>query len=549
MGSPYINIGVIHIFQAQYAQALEYYYKALDIHKQIGDPAMQTISYTNIGVLYTVLYEKDSLSGPSQHVQQEVQQYHPYALLDSARYYQQKALQLAQKIGYQAAITAASMGLGDILRQKEQYEEALPYYLKAARMADSTGARPRMYKAYKQLSECNKELGNHKKAYEYHVKYATIQDSVHSVESKEKIVEMEQQYQAEKRKRKIAQQEAELHQQRLWLYGAGGGLFLILLFSGILYNRFRVTRRQKQVIESAHNALEEKNRRITSSINYAKRIQEALLGEKEHVTPDLPPHFVLLKPQATVSGDFHWGFKKENYWYVAVADCTGHGVPGGFLTMLGSAFLNEITSKPGQIQPAEILNQLRQRFIKELGEGEVPKQGGMRMRDGMDISLLRLNLKTKEAQWAGANNSLYVVSGSEFGVSGSKWKVFNAKDNNPKLQTQNKKHETRNTKLYELPPDKQPISYMQGPKPFTNHEIELQEGDTLYLFSDGYPDQFGGPIGKKFMYRRFKEVLCKIHDKEMDQQKQHLDRTIEDWMAQNDEEQIDDICILGVKII
>jgi tetratricopeptide (TPR) repeat protein len=548
MAPNYGNIAIIYKKQGHYDKALEYHYKSLDIQKQIGDRAGMALTYNNIGGLYTKLYRKDTFSRQSRQLKQEVLQTHPYALLDSARHYQQQSLRLAREIGHQQVITNASQGLGNILQQREQYRQALPYYRKAARMADSTGARARLYKAYKGLSECYKELGQYSNAYKYHVKYAEVQDSVHSVESKEKIAEMEQQYQAEKRQRKIAEQEAELQKQRLWLYGAGGGLLLILLFSGLLYNRFRVTRSQKQVIETAHNILEEKNRQITSSINYAKRIQVALLGEEEHVTPELPPHFVLLKPQSTVSGDFHWAVKKNDEWYVAVADCTGHGVPGGFLTMLGTAFLNEITSRPGQVKPAEVLNELRKRFIKELGEAEKESDTGMRMRDGMDISLLRLNLKTHNAQWAGANNPLYVVSGSEFRVSGTKWDVFNAKDNNPKHQIQNKKHETRNTKLYELPPDKQPISYTEAPQPFTNHEFKLQKNDSLYLFSDGFPDQFGGPKGKKFKKKRFKSTLLNLQDKKMDEQKERLDQNIEDWMAQNDEEQIDDICILGVKI-
>ncbi len=533
MASCYNNIGQIHKTQDYYNRALEFYRKSLNIKKQIGYRAGMANSFYNIGDLYITLYKKDTLTAESRQFKREIQQYHPYALLDSARYYQQKALQLAKKIGRQSTITNASMGLANILQQKEEYEEALPYYHKATRIANSTGARPRLYEAYKRLSECYKELDQYQKAYEYHVKYAAIQDSVHSVESKKKIAQMEQQYKAEKRKRKIAEQEAELQKQRLWLYSTGGGLFIILLFSGILYNRFRVIRRQKRVIETAHHTLEQKNREITASINYAKRIQEALLGKEEHETSKLPPHFVLLLPQATVSGDFYWGVKKEGHWYIAAADCTGHGVPGGFLTMLGTAFLNEITSRPEQVAPATILNELRERFIKELGEEEKEADTGMRMRDGMDISLLRLNLKTNEAQWAGANNPLYVIRHKN-----------KASIDKKEIKTLQKKDE----QLYDIPPDKQPISYTQDPQPFTNHKLKLQKDDSLYMFSDGYPDQFGGPRGKKFKKKRFKRTLLDLQAKNMKEQKEQLDKTIKEWMAQNDEEQIDDICVLGLKI-
>ncbi len=201
--------------------------------------------------------------------------------------------------------------------------------------------------------------------------------------------------------------------------------------------------------------------------------------------------------------------------------------------MLGSAFLNEITTLSGQIAPAEILNQLRDRFIKELGEGGTQRGDKFRMRDGMDISLLRLNLKSNKAQWAGAKNPLYIVRNK----------------NKPNVKGQKiKKVDSKDYKLFELSPNKQPISYVQDPEPFTNREIKLQKNDSLYLFSDGYPDQFGGPKGKKFMYKRFKHTLIDLQGKEMTAQKQYLEDIIEEWMAQNDEEQIDDICVLGIKV-
>ena len=189
--------------------------------------------------------------------------------------------------------------------------------------------------------------------------------------------------------------------------------------------------------------MEEKNKDITDSINYAIRIQRALLKEEEYVSKHLPEHFILFKPKDIVSGDFYWGIEKEEYFYMAAVDCTGHGVPGGFMSMLGLAFLNELTAGSAILTPAEILDKLRDKILKEF------KQTGTESetKDGMDISLMRMNLKTREIEWSGANNPLYIT----------------------------------NDELKEIPPDKQPIGYYPLMKPFTNHIINAEKGSVLYL--------------------------------------------------------------------
>jgi serine phosphatase RsbU (regulator of sigma subunit) len=201
--------------------------------------------------------------------------------------------------------------------------------------------------------------------------------------------------------------------------------------------------------------------------------------------------------------------------------------------MLGTAFLNEITAANEGIEPGPLLDQLRERFVKELKEEQEMKEGEMRLRDGMDISLVRVNLKTNEAQWAGAKNPLYLIR----------------KNGNGAIDTDYKRHMERNGyDLYELGAYHQPIGYVEEPESFPTHRFQLKENDSLYMFSDGYPDQFGGPKGKKFKKKRFKRTLLDLQDKNMNEQKGQLGQTIEDWMAQNDEEQIDDICVLGIRI-
>ncbi|MGP8214721.1 MAG: PP2C family protein-serine/threonine phosphatase [Bacteroidia bacterium] len=201
--------------------------------------------------------------------------------------------------------------------------------------------------------------------------------------------------------------------------------------------------------------------------------------------------------------------EKQGHYYFAAVDCTGHGVPGGFMSMLGVAFLNEIMADPQLLTPAEILNRLRDRVIKELRQSGEDNES----KDGMDISLARLNLKTKEIEWSGANNPLWYA---------------------------------HNGKMKEIIADKQPIGYFPVMKPFTNHIIENAKDSVLYLFSDGYADQFGGPQGKKFKYKKLQEKLLAISHQPMAEQKQVLNKTFNEWKGNL--EQVDDILVIGIRV-
>ncbi len=545
MASSYNNLGIIAQKQGQYKDGLRKHKRSLQIYTDLGSQRGKALTYSLIGNTYLKLTDS-SLSTSDNPSPTEISSHQTDYLLDSAQYYLKRAVNLQQSINALEHMAYSLTSLGDILYKKEAFPEALPYYKQAVIIADSIGNQPQLYRSYRGLSQTYAALDRYQAAYRHHVNYARLQDSVHSRESQEQIAEMEEKYHAEKRKRQIKVlekekqlQKAQLRQNRLLLYSAGGGLLIVLVFSGLLYNRFRVTYRQKQVIEQQKSTVEEqkaivdqKNREITASINYAQRIQEALLKEEEHVTPDLPPHFVLFKPHSIVSGDFYWSVLKGDEWYVAVADCTGHGVPGALLTMLGTAFLNEITAAEKNIEPGLLLKHLRERFVKEL-QKEQPQKDDFRLRDGMDISLLRVNLGTLTAQWSGANNPLYIIR----------------KPPHKEIDAKYKRHtEYNGYDLYELPPHHQHIGYVKQPEPFPTYKVQLKKDDALYLFSDGYPDQFGGPKGKKFMYTRFKRKLMEITEQTMEIQKNQLDKTIENWMAQNNEEQIDDICVLGINI-
>ena len=289
-----------------------------------------------------------------------------------------------------------------------------------------------------------------------------------------------------------------------------------------IISRLALAESNKQLAEK-NEIIEEKNKDIRDSINYAQRIQKAILSDVKEVKEKLPESFILFKPKDIVSGDFYWFSQKEGTTFIAAADCTGHGVPGAFMSMIANSFLNEVVNERSIHQPDIILNELRTRIIKALRQtGEA-----MENKDGLDICFCAL--QGNKLSYSGANNPLWIVrdiaSASEF-------------DDVEALK--NEKY-----KLVEIPPDKQPIGTQPNPHPFTLRTLELKKGDSVYLFTDGYADQFGGPKRKKFKYKTLGELLLSIHDKAMEEQKHTLNSTIEKWMG--DLEQIDDILVIGLR--
>ena len=267
-----------------------------------------------------------------------------------------------------------------------------------------------------------------------------------------------------------------------------------------------VTERTAEVVHQKE-IVEQKNKDITDSIKYAKNIQEALLPTRNEIRKHFPESFMLYKPRDIVSGDFYWISHRENRTYYAVADCTGHGVPGAFMSMLGIAFLDEIISLNNNVSSHEMLNQLRQNVILSLRQSEVESES----KDGMDITLIIVDWEKHEIEYSGANNPLYLV---------------------------------RNNYLFEYKADKMPIGVHIKKEPFTSQKIAFSMGDSFYMFSDGYADQFGGPQGKKFKYKSLKDLIVRISTKPMSEQGRILDQTIEEWKGSMP--QLDDIIISGI---
>jgi serine phosphatase RsbU (regulator of sigma subunit) len=275
------------------------------------------------------------------------------------------------------------------------------------------------------------------------------------------------------------------------------------------FSRYRIKKRAAVELERKNAVIEEKNKDITDSIRYAKRIQSAILPPEGHIENIFPDHFILYEPKDIVSGDFYWAGMRGGKAMIAAVDCTGHGVPGAFLSIIGHNGLNKAVNQEGLTKPSEILDALNREVTATLRQGN-----NAELKDGMDIAFCTYDKINGTLQFAGAFNSLYVM---------------------------------RNGALEEVKADRWAVGSMEKTAgSFTNHEVIISRGDVFYLFSDGYGDQFGGKDGKKFKMSRMKELLVSIHQKPMKEQQSIIERTLEEWRGNL--EQVDDVLVIGVRV-
>jgi len=327
---------------------------------------------------------------------------------------------------------------------------------------------------------------------------------------------------------KIKIQLESIEKQKLMLYAAIFVLLLLSFLAYYIYRGYRIKKeanikleeknrtilaqkgeieKQRDIAETQRDQIAYQKKHITDSIMYAKRIQTALLPSLELFSDEFE-HFVLYKPLDIVSGDFYWVSKKGEKQIIIAADCTGHGVPGAFMSMLGVTMLNEIVNGRGVTQPEEILNILRDEIIDSLKQSIEED----RVKDGMDMTVLAIDFKNNNVQLAGANNPLCIV---------------------------------RDNKLLTFKVDKMPVAIHYNMKPFNLQEIKLKKGDCLYMFSDGFGDQFGGPKGKKFMVKNLKNKFVELSDMPMLKQGEKLSEIFEEWKG--DASQVDDVTVIGIR--
>ncbi len=504
IANTYRNIGGILREKQTYDSSMMMFENALVIYEQLNDLLEMIITFNNIGELLVKKYEKVANN---------------QAFLDKAEYYFTKSLELnKEKINDLDALCLTYQGLGEVKKKRGDYVKSVYYTNKALEIARQIESAQNLKTTYEKLSDVYALKGDYYNAYQSHVLFKDWSDSVKSDEKIEIITQLAMQHDFDKQQEiqrlEAAQKEQayqqKLKQQRLIRTFILSGLAIVLLFTFQVLRSYQQKKRDNILLAEQKAEIVKQKEEITDSIKYAKRIQTAILPSAELASQILPDYFILFRPRDIVSGDYYWMNKVGNKVIIVAADCTGHGVPGAFMSMLGVSFLNEIVNKNHELIPAEILNQLRAAVKRTLGQ--TGKEG--EAKDGMDIALCVLDTTTMELQYAGAYNPLYVY---------------------------------RNSELLEYKADKMPIGiYVREKESFTNNVIALEKGDTFYIFSDGYVDQFGGETGGKFKTKAFKELLSQIQDKTMAEQREILNTTIDNWRGKID--QIDDIIVLGVRV-
>lgn len=525
------NIGTIYNIQGNVEKTLEYLLKSLTIREEIGDKKGIAQSLNNLGSIYLKLTDNPKALGyfnRALKINEEIKNKEgiAYSLTNIGNVhdvdnhllgltYHKRSLKIRQEIGDRKGQATALFSVGNDLFELGKREEALVYAKQSYQLGNQLGYPDFIQKTALLLSKIYQQSGNYKDGWEMYSIHINLRDSIINVKNKNLALREGEKYEYEKEKaiqkaeynkhlEVIAEQEQK---QKVIKYAIIGGLVLSVLFGAFVVSRLRITRKQKLVIEEQKELVDEKNQEITDSITYAKRIQEAILPPSIEMNKHLKDGFVYYKPKAIIAGDFYWLETVGDVVLYAAADCTGHGVPGAMVSVVCHNALNRAVREYKLTDPALILNKVRELVI------ETFEKSDQEVKDGMDIALCALNFKTNKMQFAGANNPVYIV---------------------------------RDNDVLETKGDKQSIGRFAGNDPYNSHKIELEKGDTIYIFTDGYPDQFGGVKGKKLKYKPFKELLLSVSQKSADQQHQLIDEAFENWKGNLD--QVDDVCVIGVRI-
>lgn len=515
------EMGNIYQDMGQYDKALEYSKKVLSANEATGNKFGVANSLGNTGKIY---YQMGNY--------------------DKALDYLRQAIDIKNELHDNIELASLYRFLGNTYMKKGNNNRALDYMQKSLDLAEKQNLREEIKETYKSLANLYTRKNNYQKALTYFQSFSAFKDSLNIKE----ITQLEMQFEFNKKQRQLefeqqqreAEQAAKLQRQKILTATFVGGFVVVIFFSLLLYKNYKQKKSMNKKLIRQNDEIRQKNEEIeaqrdeieaqrdlatsqrdqiakqkdliTDSIEYAQRIQHAALPQQKYVDEILPEHFILFKPRDIVSGDFYWVSKKENKSVIVAADCTGHGVPGAFMSMLGISLLNEIVNK-GKIRKAnEILDVLRKNIIEALHQSDFDSE----TKDGMDIALCILDEDKKMVQFAGAHNPLYLF---------------------------------RNNELIEYKGNKMPIGvhvHKKAPEPFTNHDISLEKGDVFYLFSDGYHDQFGGEHKQKLKKSNFKNLLMDIHTEDMAQQKNILEEKHVNWRGQ--QLQIDDILVIGIKV-
>jgi len=532
MAANYCNLGNLFDSQKDFHRAIEYYNNALTIDEKKGDKTGMAVDLGNIGGTYNNLgdsskaleYMLRALSmtialgdkdGVSSNYQSIASIYARHKNYPKALEYDFKALAIAREIGDKNNMSLDLANIGDIYTAQKSYTLAREYLDSSFTIAKNIGEKEDIKGIYFLFSVLDSCTGNYKATYDDYKAYIIYRDSLINDANSKKTMQSQMNFEFNRKtdSAKAIQDnlnviaEKKSQHQKLLLNSFIGGFALMLALALVIFIGYKQKQKANIIISHQKELVEGKNNEILDSITYAKRLQEAILPPIALIKKFFPESFVFYKPKDIVAGDFYWMERAGDTIHIAAADCTGHGVPGALVSVICSNALNRTVKEFHITEPGKILDKVTELVLETFEKSESEVQ------DGMDISLCCINTKTNEVQWSGAYNPLWYIQHGE---------------------------------LHEVEADKQPIGKYDNPHPFKTHHVKLQKGDVLYLFTDGYADQFGGPKGKKFKYRQLIDKLKEINGNSMADQQKMLNQEFEMWKG--DLDQVDDILILGVRL-
>lgn len=543
-GKSFEKLAAINNTNGSYDLAIEYQMQAIDAYKKIKGDNYYIISYINLANYFINQDKFESALYYYRFVEENLEkenftEYYPYiyngmAVCFDAQKKPEKAIEYYEKskqavLKYTpddiSSLATAYNNIGNIQNDIGQYSSAVFNLSEALELFKKIDEKSSIADVYFNLSLAYRKLEMYEESNNYMMDYVNLNDSIMDEDNRQTIHDLSIKYESEKKEQQNKILAKDNEKKQLSIYFSLAGLILVFLILLIIFRNNRIKARinrkleeqnhlieeQKAVVVEQHLLLEEKNTEITDSIKYAKRIQGAILPPEQKWNSILPKSFILNKPKDILSGDFYWIAENDSHIFVAAADCTGHGVPGALISIVNFNLLNKAVLERGLEQPSEILDAVNGWLTESLNQGADEST----IKDGMDIALISIHKSSGKILYSGANNPLYVFQGDE---------------------------------LTEYKSDKFPVGAFlnESLQRFTTKEIAAASGDHLYLFSDGFADQFGGPDGKKYKYKQFKDSLQEASKLQVDRQKDFLNKAHADWCGSL--EQTDDVLVIGIKL-
>ncbi len=530
----YNLVGIIYSNQEKEELSLKYFKKVAEVAEKMNDKQRIAVAYNNIGIAYKGMERYNDAKAYYLKALKEFEASNfkrgiasvssnlgiiSHILKDdeAALKYYEISINTFREMKDTTSESGIWTNVGELYNDKGEYQKALGFYERGLKYASGFNNNGFRQDAYDGLSKVYANLKNYEMAYYYKNKHIALKDSVKDEQGMREVAEMEKRLANEKQEKeiellkqkeeiqalKVKSQSEELKKSNIIIFSVAGILIVVIAMSFFIYKGYKQIKRTN--IELA-----EKKKEIQDSINYAKKIQESMLPEVNILAKHFPKGgFGLYLPKDVVSGDFYWFNELNDTVYFAAADCTGHGVPGAFMSMIGIDKLNSFIDKKVEHLP-QILSLLNISIKRSLKQ----KKDSYSSKDGMDIAICSLNTKTKVLNYAGANRPLWIL---------------------------------RNKEIIENKPTKASIAgYVEDYQEYVGHTIQMYDDDLIYLFSDGFADQFGGPNKKKYMSKLLKKTLIDIHQMSMPDQEIKLNKIFNDWKG--DLGQVDDILVLGFKI-